>query len=95
MNADQAGKAREFIGWMIDAATALPQDKDEDSRRAAEMALELQMAWFYVAQFETELLKGADPYDALMTTACGDTPINRTPSQQTLVRLLLARPGPA
>ena len=89
MNADQAGKAREFLEWMSEAAAALPEDKDE----AMQMALTLGTAALYVAQFELEMLKGADPYDALTATARGERKINLTPSQQTVLRLLMARPG--
>lgn len=88
MDVNRILEADEVIAWLSDMANSLPDEK----QKGVEMALALQLTRSYLVEFAKHLTGGDEPYDALLKTARGDTPLPESPSL-TVFRLMTAKPA--
>ena len=83
MNLERLTDAAEVLAWLGEQASTLPEERED----AAAMHAIVQLARLYVLEYAVNLKRGAEPYDALLTTALGQEPL--TLSQKDLLRALL------
>jgi len=76
-------EASEVLAWLGEQASKLPEERED----AAAMHAVLQLARVYVFEYAVSVMRGAEPYDALLTTALGQEPL--TASQKDLLRALM------
>jgi len=68
---DRLRQAGETLQEVANLATSLPEHREQ----AAVMALHMQLVRSYLTELALNLVKGSEPYDAVLITAKGKTPI--------------------
>jgi len=73
MDLDRIGAANEVLLWMSNQASNLAEERQE----ALAMSLSLQIASLYLSEYQMHVLKGMEPYDALLATAKGELELSQ------------------